>query len=67
MGMTAYKPIAHNIPSTWNEMRGLRVQSQLELHSERQGRPRATKDSRKNVNMNSTFVTIYQPLQLYLI
>lgn len=42
--MTAYKPIAHNIPSTWNEMRGLRVQSQLELHSERQGRLRATKE-----------------------
>lgn len=45
MGMTAHKPIAHNIPSTWNEMGGLRVQSQLELHSELQGRPRATKDS----------------------
>lgn len=41
MGMIAHKPIAHNIPSTWNEMGGLRVQRQLELCSEFQGQPRA--------------------------
>lgn len=66
MGKIAHKPIAHNIPRTWNEMGGLRVQRQLELCSEFQGQPRAaTGDSRKNLNMNSTFVTIYQTLQLH--